>query len=112
MRNILVTIFTLLVGTSIYAAQEPQSLVGQTHCEKTVELHGFLSRAQLDCNYHYYSEELKDAAAKCTKHELGDKYGREVMKFGMNQFEERKKEDIKGQLCSKVLKEFPNYIKK
>ena len=31
-----------------------------------------LSRAQLDCNYHYYSEELKDAAAKCTKHDLGE----------------------------------------
>ena len=32
----------------------------------------FLSRAQLDCNYHYYSEELKEAAAKCTKHDLGE----------------------------------------
>lgn len=112
MRNILVTVFTLLVGTSIYAAQESKSLVGQTHCEKTVELHGFLSRAQLDCNYHYSSEELIHEAEKCTKHELGDKYGKEVMRFGMNQFEERKKGDTKGQLCSRVLKEFPNYIKK
>jgi hypothetical protein len=112
MRNILVTVFTLLVGTSIYAGQESKSLVGQTHCEKTVELHGLLSRAQLDCNYHYSSQELIHEAEKCTKHELGDKYGREVMRFGMNQFEERKKEDLKGQLCSRVLKEFPNYIKK
>ncbi|MER8177684.1 hypothetical protein ABTN05_08195 [Acinetobacter baumannii] len=80
-------------------------------CEKAVELHGFLSRAQLDCNYHYYSEELKEAAAKCTKHDLGEKYGREVMKFGMKEFEERKKEDAQGHFCHKVLKEFPKYIK-
>ncbi|NUF17431.1 hypothetical protein [Acinetobacter lactucae] len=112
MRNFLVTIFTLLVGTSIYAGPATKSLLEQTQCEKAVELHGFLSRAQLDCTYHYYSEELKDAATKCTKHELGDKYGREVMKFGMKQFEERKKEDTKGQLCSRVLKDFPQYIKK
>ncbi|MFP5083860.1 hypothetical protein [Acinetobacter pittii] len=112
MRNFLVTVLTLLVGTSIYASQETKNLLEQTQCEKAVELHGFLSRAQLDCNSHYYSEELKDAAAKCTKHELGDKYGREVMKFGMKQFEERKREDAKGHLCSKVLKDYPNYIKK
>ena len=112
MRNFLVTVFTLLVGTSIYAAQEPQSLVGQTHCEKTVELHGFLSRAQLDCNYHYSSQELIHEAEKCTKHELGDKYGKEVMRLGMDQFEARKRGDMKGHLCSTVLKEFPNYIKK
>ncbi|MDR9713191.1 hypothetical protein RJC70_16415 [Acinetobacter pittii] len=73
MRNILVTIFTLFLATSIYAAQESRNLLEQTQCEKAVELHGFLSRAQLDCNYHYYSEELKDAAAKCTKHDLGEK---------------------------------------
>lgn len=53
MRNFLVTIFTLLVGTSIYASQESKNLLEQTQCEKAVELHGFLSRAQLDCNYHY-----------------------------------------------------------
>ncbi len=87
MRNILVTIFTLFLATSIYAAQESRNLLEQTQCEKAVELHGFLSRAQLDCNYHYYSEELKDAAAKCTKHDLGEKYGREVMKFGMKEGE-------------------------
>ncbi len=111
MRNFLVTIFTLLVGTSIYASQESRNLLEQTQCEKAVELHGFLSRAQLDCNYHYYSEELKEAAAKCTKHDLGGKYGREVMKFGMKEFEERKKEDTQGHFCHKVLKEFPKYIK-
>ncbi|BDE23132.1 hypothetical protein OCUAc20_16320 [Acinetobacter baumannii] len=41
MRNFLVTIFTLLVGTSIYASQESRNLLEQTQCEKAVELHGF-----------------------------------------------------------------------
>ena len=112
MRNFLVTVFTLLVGTSAYAEQEPKTYIQRTTCERAVQLHGFLSRAQLDCNYHYSSEELIHEAEKCTKHELGDKYGKEVMRFGMNQFEERKKGDTKGQLCSRVLKDFPNYIKK
>lgn len=72
----------------------------------------FLSRAQLDCNYHYTSQELVHESDKCTKHELGEKYGREVMRLGMDQFEARKRGDMKGQLCNTVLKEFPNYIKK
>ena len=71
-----------------------------------------LSRAQLDCNYHYTSQELVHESDKCTKHELGEKYGKEVMRLGMDQFEARKREDMKGQLCSTVLKEFPNYIRK
>lgn len=41
MRNILVTIFTLFLATSIYAAQESRNLLEQTQCEKAVELHGF-----------------------------------------------------------------------
>ncbi len=32
MRNFLVTIFTLLVGTSIYASQESKNLLEQTQC--------------------------------------------------------------------------------
>lgn len=112
MRNILVIAFTLLVGTSVYANHESKNLLEETKCEKILELHGFLSRAQLDCNYHYYSEELKHEATKCTKNDLGDKYGRELMKFGMNHFEELKKDDTQGHFCSKVLKDFPSYIKK
>ncbi|SEO54884.1 hypothetical protein [Acinetobacter sp. yr461] len=112
MRNFLVTVFTLLVGTSVYAEQEPKTYIQRTTCERTVQLHGFLSRAQLDCNYHYTSQELIHESEKCTKHELGDKYGKEVMRLGMDQFEARKRGDMKGQLCSTVLKEFPNYIKK
>ncbi|MGX9615889.1 hypothetical protein ACWXTD_07350 [Acinetobacter nosocomialis] len=64
------------------------------------------------CNYHYTSQELVHESDKCTKHELGEKYGKEVMRLGMDQFEARKREDMKGQLCSTVLKEFPNYIRK
>ncbi|WP_431604820.1 hypothetical protein [Acinetobacter seifertii] len=66
----------------------------------------------LYCNYHYTSQELVHESDKCTKHELGEKYGKEVMRLGMDQFEARKREDMKGQLCSTVLKEFPNYIRK
>lgn len=41
MRNILVTVFTLLVGTSVYAEQEPKTYIQRTTCERTVQLHGF-----------------------------------------------------------------------
>ncbi|EXT53636.1 hypothetical protein [Acinetobacter sp. 25977_3] len=51
---------------------------------------------------HLSSQELVHESDKCTKHELGEKYGREVMRLGMDQFEARKREDMKGQLCSTV----------
>ncbi|WP_454667883.1 hypothetical protein [Acinetobacter calcoaceticus] len=111
MRNFLVMVFTLFVGTSVYAMQ-PKNGGEPTYCEQVVALHGFLSSAQFDCNYRYYSNELMHDAAKCTKHELGDKYGQDVLKFGMSQYEERKSEVPKAQLCKNILKDFPNYVKK
>lgn len=111
MRKFLVMVFTLFVGTSVYALA-PKNGEEPTYCEQVVALHGFLSRAQFDCNYRYYSNELIHDAAKCTKHELGDEYSEEVIKFGMNQYEERKTETPKPQLCKSILKDFPNYVKK
>lgn len=111
MRKFLVTVVTLFVGTSVYALA-PKNGEEPTYCEQVVALHGFLSRAQFDCNYRYYSNELMHDAAKCTKRELGDNYSQEVIKFGMNQYEERKTETPKAQLCKSILKDFPTYVKK
>ncbi|MGK8803980.1 MULTISPECIES: hypothetical protein [Acinetobacter] len=111
MRNFLIMVFTVFLGTSVYAMQ-PKNGEEPTYCEQVVALHGFLSRAQYDCNYRYYSKEFMRDVKKCTIHELGDEYAEEVLKFGISQFEEREDETPKAQLCKEILKDFPNYVKK
>lgn len=111
MRKFLVTVVTLLIGTSVYALA-PKNGEEPTYCEQVVALHGFLSRAQYECKYRYYSKEFMHDVGKCSRHELGDKYTEEVLKFGISQFQEREDETPKAQLCKDILKAFPNYVKK
>lgn len=111
MRTIIVTTLALLTF-SLTHALEPKNGKEPTYCEQAVALHGFMTRAQFTCKYRYYAQTLITDAAKCTKHELGDKYSQEVIKFGMSQFDERRAEVGKDKLCKEVLLDFPEYVKK
>ncbi len=111
MRTIIVTTLALLT-VSLTHALAPKNGTEPTYCEQVVALHGFISRAQFTCNYRYYAKSLISDAAKCTKHEVGEKYSMEVIKFGMSQFDERRAEVGKEKLCKEVLKDFPEYVKK
>lgn len=83
-----------------------------TYCEKTVIAHGMLSRAQFECGYSQYNNELIQDSAKCFKDELGDKYGMEILKYGMTGFDHHVKELGKKGACSFFLKKFPDYVRK
>lgn len=111
MRKFLVTVFTLFIGTSVYALA-PKNGEEPTYCEQVVALYGFLRRAEYDCNFRYHSKEIMQDVKKCEVHELGDEYTEEVLKFGISQFEERASETPKAKLCKEILKDFPNYVKK
>ncbi|MCT9978373.1 hypothetical protein M2R48_08560 [Acinetobacter sp. I-MWF] len=83
-----------------------------TYCEQIVSVHGLLTRAQMECGYSQYNDELISDSAKCFKHELGEEYGKEVLMFGMKEFDRNVNEDGKGKTCKTLLIEFPNYVKK
>lgn len=83
-----------------------------TYCEQVVSLHGLLSRAQLQCGYSQYNQELIDDSRKCFEHELGDKHGTEVLKFGMREFDRNEAKQGRKAICADLLKAFPEYIRK
>lgn len=103
-----------LSGTAAYAAT-PSGKTGQsepTFCEKTVIAHGMLSRAQFECGYSQYNQEMIDDSAKCFKHELKGADGDSALKFGMFIFDQKVKEVGKKNACSFYLKQFPDYVRK
>lgn len=83
-----------------------------TYCEQIVSVHGLLTRAQFECGYSEYNNELISDSAKCFQYELGDEYGKEVLMFGMKEFDRNVKEDGKNRTCNNLLKEFPEYVRK
>ncbi len=93
-------------------ALTPKNGEEPTYCEQIVSVHGLLSKAQFECGYNKYNDELISDSAKCFQHELGEKYGKEVLMFGMKEFDRHVKEDGKEFTCKYILKEFPEYIGK
>lgn len=109
MKNILV-IAAILSFSQASHSLAPKNGEEPTFCEQVVSVHGLLSRAQIECGYREYNEELISDSAKCFKHELGDKYGSEVLMFGMKEYDRHVKEDGKEFTCKHILKEFPDYV--
>jgi hypothetical protein len=93
-------------------ALTPKNGEEPTYCEQIVSVHGLLTRAQMECGYSQYNDDLISDSAKCFKHELGGEYGKEVLMFGMQEFDRNVQEDGKEKTCKNLLKEFPNFVKK
>lgn len=93
-------------------ALKPANGEQPTYCEQLVSLHGLLSRAQLQCGYSQYNQELIDDSRKCFEHELRSKRGTEVLKFGMREFDRNESKQGRKAICADLLKEFPEYIRK
>lgn len=115
MKFYLLGLVMALSGAAIHAA--PSKPVEKdeselTYCEKTVMAHGFLSRAQFECGYSQYSDELIIESGQCFKGELGDEYGTQVLKYGMTGFDHQAKKMGKKTACSYFLKKFPDYVRK
>lgn len=102
----------LFLGLPQANALAPKNGEEPTYCEQIVSVHGLLTRAQMECGYSQYNDELISDSVKCFKHELGEEYGKEVLKFGMKEFDRNVNEDGKEKTCKTLLIEFPNYVKK
>ena len=115
MKNIILVILSsLFLGSTVFAKEALKPANGEqpTYCEQVVSLHGLLSRAQFQCGYSQYNQELIDDSRKCFEHELGQERGVEVLKFGMTEFDRNESERGKTLICNDLLKEFPEYIRK
>lgn len=93
-------------------ALQPKNGEKPTYCEQLVSVHGLLTRAQVECGFNKYNDQLISDSAKCFKHELGDDYGKDVLVFGMKEFDRNVKEKGKTATCKSLLKEFPEYVGK
>lgn len=111
----LLALISLVWGSSTFANKEalrPANGEQPTYCEQVVSLHGLLSRAQLQCGYSQYNQELIDDSRKCFEHELGNKHGTEVLKFGMREFDRNESKRGRKAICADLLKSFPEYVRK
>lgn len=113
MKNIIILIL-LFLGSTVFAKEALKPANGEqpTYCEQVVSLHGLLSRAQFQCGYSQYNQELIDDSRKCFEHELGQERGLVILKFGMTEFDRNEAERGKILICNDLLKEFPEYIRK
>lgn len=116
MKNIILVILSsLFLSSNVFAkeALKPAENGEQpTYCEQVVSLHGLLSRAQFQCDYSQYNQELINESRKCFEHELGQERGLDVLKFGMEEFDRNESERGKELICNDLLSEFPEYIRK
>ncbi|WP_151739848.1 hypothetical protein [Acinetobacter nosocomialis] len=111
-KIILVSMLASAFPASFSHALAPKNGDKPTYCEQIVSVHGLLTRAQFECGYSEYNNELISDSAKCFQYELGDEYGKEVLMFGMKEFDRNVKKDGKNRTCNNLLKEFPEYVRK
>ena len=115
MKFYLLGLVMALSGAAIHAA--PSKAVAKksdepTYCEQAVIYHGMMSRAQFECGYSQYNEELIVESGKCIKHELGDEYGTTLLKIGMSDFDHVVGKMGKQETCKVILKRNPNTVRK
>jgi hypothetical protein len=79
-------------------------------CSGILKTHGFLSRAQFQCGFGKYSEEMTEAARTC-RNTVGDK-SKDLILSGMQTFDRNEKERGRSQLCRDVLSSFAGMIAK
>jgi hypothetical protein len=80
-------------------------------CAKLMKTHGFLSRAQFQCGFKYYSNDMMETARSCYQ-TLGEDPAKEALTSGMHTFDRNEKELGHARLCKDVLKDFSNIVRK
>jgi hypothetical protein len=81
------------------------------HCSSLVKLHAFLTRAQFQCGYRYYSNEMLEQAQQC-KEMLADKETQRTIDDGVVLFDRREKNVGRRALCRVILRDFPTIVMK
>ena len=80
-------------------------------CERILQTHGFLSRAQFQCHYRYYSMSMLQEAKACSAN-LSEERVKEIVGTGMKSFDRNESERGHDKLCRDILKDFGNFIRR
>jgi hypothetical protein len=99
MRTILAALVLTATATS----------AGAVDCEKFVKIHAFLSRAQFQCGFSKYAEDMMAQAKDCGQH-MSEKRLDQSLASGMKLFDQREKERGHNQMCADVLDSFPQAV--
>lgn len=79
----------------------------KSKCISTIETHGFLTRAQFQCNIKDYSADMMQSAQECYP-VLGEKEAKDALKSGMEMFDYNEGKRGRDKICKDVLHDFPN----
>jgi tetratricopeptide (TPR) repeat protein len=88
------------------AAQDTDAPISKEKCATIVRTHGFLSRAQFQCGFSYYSDEMLNAAKACTQMLSSDEMTASL-RAGMQTFDRNETERGHDDLCQDIRKSFP-----
>jgi hypothetical protein len=80
-------------------------------CVGILKTHGFLSRAQFQCGFNHYSEEMLQKAKVCAQ-TLKEAEMKALVASGMQTFDRNERERGHAEICKEVLRDFPNIIRK
>ena len=83
----------------------------ESTCEKTIRLHGMLTRAQFQCGYRSYNTALTDAARQCNK-EVGEAKMEQRLKDGFHDFDANEQERGHKAICAELLKRFSSFVRR
>ena len=87
----------------------PATVSAYTDCPTTIRTHGFLSRAQFQCGFASYSNEMMQAARACTQ-KVSASQMKEILAAGMQTFDRNEKAIGHTQLCRNILRDFANFV--
>jgi len=92
-------------------AQSQNQAPKQGSCEQTVEMHGFLSRGQFQCEFRYYAESMLEAAHECTSH-MQEAEVRHWLDRGMRLYDFNESKRGHAAMCASLLADFPQILRK
>ena len=79
-------------------------------CQKILKAHGFLSRAQFQCGFREYSNEMIESARRCAQR-LNKTVSKDLLSSGMATFDENEREKGHKLLCEEILSQFPGIVR-
>jgi hypothetical protein len=99
------------VVASLHAlSAQAQTARPASECESIVRTHAFLSRAQFRCEFQRYSQEMIDAARRCSS-EIPEGRRSELLRDGMELFDyNEQNRGGRAALCARILRDFPKVV--
>lgn len=94
-----------------YQPLSPANGEEPTTCENMTALHGLLSRAQFQCGYNDYNGTVIDIVRHCNNNELGENRTREILEFGMREFDRHEREKGHTKICNELLEAYPKIVR-